>query len=190
MDSVFDFLNQPIILTLITLTVGSFLLSLVAERRARNDKLRDKAIEFLTDAGDIISQFVPHVYGQLRTGSTNVDDALRIAIKDLFAKRLGIQVGSQAYLRSETFLSQYYQLLDQLMAVVVCMTELEQGGNTEETLLKIQEHSRRLGDSWPLADESLPPSTGRPVDELILWMDMILHRAAQLLSKHLKAALH
>jgi hypothetical protein len=187
MNSILDFLNQPIVLTLITLTVGSYLLSLVAERRSRKDKLRDRMIDFLTEAGDNITQFVPHIYAQLHTGNVAIDQALKDGLKDLFAKRMSVQIGSQAYLKSEEFHQQYFQLLDQLTTVVACITEFEQGGNSEETVLKIRENRISLGESWPLADESLGTETGRPADELILWMDMIMHRTTHLLSSNLKS---
>jgi hypothetical protein len=73
MDAIFYFLNQPIVLTLITLIVGSYLLNLVAERRSLRDKLRDQAIEFLTDASNHVGLLVPHIYEQLRTRNLKND---------------------------------------------------------------------------------------------------------------------
>lgn len=51
-----------------------------------------------------------------------------------------------------------------------------------EIVSKIQERWGRLGNPWPLANETLDESTEQPVDELIMWMDMILHRTTDLLS--------
>lgn len=107
MDSVLHFLNQPIVLTLITLTVGSYLLSLITERRARKNKLRDESIDFLTEAGESINSLVPHNYAHLRTGSIQTDDAILDGMTRLFSKRMRIQVGSQAYLRSDKFPKRY-----------------------------------------------------------------------------------
>ena len=189
MNSILDFLNQPIVLTLITLAAGSYLLDLITERRARAAKLRDKAVEFLIEAGNIIGRFQPHVYKQLRTGRVEVDQDLSDAMKELFSQRMNIQIGSQAFLKSEDFYRQYHRLLDELAGVVTCMTELSQGLPAEEVVMKIQQNSQRLIQSWPLAGETLDPSTGRPVDELIIWMDVIYHRITQLLSSSMKSAL-
>ena len=187
MNAIFDFLNQPIILTVISLIVGSYLLSIVAEHRSRKNKLRDQAIEFLTEAGDIITKIVPHIYEQLRTGNITVTQGITNELKELFSRRIFIQVGSQVYLKSDTFHMQYFRLLDEISAVIVHMTALEQGADEEDAVAKIQEFQTRLVNAWPLATETLDPNTGKPVDELIIWMDMILHRATYLLSSHLKA---
>lgn len=112
MDSILAFLNQPIVLTLITLTAGSYLLGLVTERRARNNKLRDVSIDFFTGAGEIINSLVPPIYAHLRTGSTRTDDAILHGMASMFSRRMRIQVGSQAYLKSTEFAKRYDQLLD------------------------------------------------------------------------------
>jgi len=189
MNSILDFLNQPIVLTLVTLTVGSYLLSLVAERRARNDRLRDETIGFLTEAGNSINEFVPHIYAQLRRERIEIDQAIHEGLKNLFARRGSVELGSQVYLKSEEFFQRYCQLQDELAAVVACITELEQVGDSEEAVLNIQQRRQRLGDSWPLANESPGPNAGRPVDEFILWMDMITHRTTHLLSSNLKSVI-
>lgn len=186
MNAILDFLNQPIVLTLVTLIVGSYLLSIVAERRSRNDRLKDKAIEFLTDAANTINAFVPLIYRQLRTGKLAVDQAIEDGMTDLFTKRLGIHVGSQAFLKNEQFAFKYFKLLDELASVVVLLTELEQGSDAEEIVKKVRVNRKRILEEWPLANESFSPETGQPADELILLMDVILHRITDLFSKNLK----
>ena len=57
MNSIIDFINQPIVISLITITVGGYLLNLISDRRSMNDKLRDKSIEFITNAGNNINVF-------------------------------------------------------------------------------------------------------------------------------------
>jgi hypothetical protein len=107
----------------------------------------------------------------------------------LLSRRIFIQVGGQVYLKSETFHVQYFRLLDELIAVVTQITALEQGADVDETVAKIQEFQTRLVNAWPLVAETLDPSTGKPLDELIIWMDMILHRATFLLASYLKVVM-
>ena len=187
MNGVVEFLNQPIILTLVTLIVGSFLLSLVAERRARKEKLRDKAIEFLTEAGNNINHFVPIIYAQLRTGNLMSDQSLADGLKDLYTTRMSVQVGSEAYLRSMSFYQQYFQILDQLTGVVTCITQLDQGEEEQKIVAKIQKSRLQFADAWPGASDPLRNFEGRPIDELIAWMDMIMQRTTHLLSSHLQS---
>jgi hypothetical protein len=187
MDSVLEFLNQPIVVTLLTLVVGSYAISLIAERRSRKIKLRDTAIEFITEAGNSMNQFMPHIYAQLRTGTIEWNQALDDGLKELLSKRMGIQVGSQAYLKSETFHVQYFQLLDEIMGVVQCFREIELGGDSEEVIQKIRENRNRLNGSWPLADEAIPSSAKGSAGELVLWLDMIIHRMTSLLVTNLNS---
>jgi hypothetical protein len=186
MRPILEFLNQPIVLTLVTLVVGSYLLSIVAERRSRRDRLKDKSIEFLTEAGSTINAFVPLIYSQLRTYNLAIDQAIQDGMRDLFSARLGIHIGSKAYLKSEKFARQYFKLLDELAAVVEFMSDFEQAEEQEETLAKVRARRERLLTDWQLEGETPPPDTGPPVDELIWMMDLILHRATALLSEYLE----
>ena len=43
MDRLLTFLSQPIIVTLLSLLIGSYLFTLLAERRAKREKIREKA---------------------------------------------------------------------------------------------------------------------------------------------------
>ncbi|MGD2026542.1 MAG: hypothetical protein PVI99_01890 [Anaerolineales bacterium] len=160
MDAIFYFLNQPIVLTLITLIVGSYLLNLVAERRSLRDKLRDQAIEFLTDASSHVGLLVPHIYEQLRTRNLKTTARMAEELRNLFAKRMSIQVGSQAYLKSEHFYRQYFQLLNEFPGVIESMQTLEKGEDAEKIMRRAKKHISQLLETWPLEGESLHPQSG------------------------------
>jgi hypothetical protein len=185
MNPIFDILNQPVVITLISLVVGGYLLNVIAERRTKTDKIREKSIDFINEVGNHIAGFTPHIYEQLRQGRTSLSPDGVEAFRDLFSTRMSVQVGSQAYLKSKNFHLQYFQILDEFMKVVVCMNELEQENNPEETVKKIRDHQKRLSESWPLPDETSSPNTKQPVEELIAWMDMIMRRATHFLTTNL-----
>ncbi|HKJ27984.1 MAG TPA: hypothetical protein VJ965_10120 [Anaerolineales bacterium] len=185
MDPLFEFLNQPIVLTLVSLIVGSYLLSLVAERRSRQNSLRDKAVDFLTEAADTIKSFVPLIYRTLRTGSLAVDEEIQDGLTTLFASRMRIQVGSQAYLKTDDFALKFFDLLEELSAVMQFMVRFEQGEEQEAVLQEVKARRQNLIAEWPLKDEEHPPSSGTPIDELIWLMDLILHRTTDLLTVYL-----
>ena len=189
MESVFEFLNQPIVITIVTLVIGSYALSIITERRARRDKLRDQAVEFITEAGNSINHFFPHLYGRLRTGRLDWDHALDEEIKEIFSKRMWIQIGSQAYLRSETFHAQYFELLDEVMGCVQYFGLLVSDGESEQLTLKIREKRTKLVRTWPLANEVLSSSSQGAIQELITWLDAIMHRFTALLVENLDSVL-
>lgn len=189
MNTILEFLNQPIVLTLITLLVGSYLLDMVAERRSRRDKLRNQAIQFLTEASDYIGELAPHIYERLRTGNLENTPEMEEGLKKLFSRRMSIQVGSQAYLQSPAFSRQYLELINEFPAVIESIRILTQGGDAQVVLAHIQRRSRRLRETWPLPDEALHPQTGEPLDALILWMDLVMHRITDLITAHLRMVL-
>ncbi|MEJ2758312.1 MAG: hypothetical protein P8046_07505 [Anaerolineales bacterium] len=189
MDSILAFLNQPIVLTLITLIVGSYLLNLVAERRSRRDKLRDQAIDFLTDASNYIGAIAPNIYAHLRTGKMETSPEMFEGLKDLFTRRMSIQVGSQAYLESETFYLKYFRLMGEFPGVIESLRALEQGEDAAGVMQRAKEHIERLQVQWPLEGEAIHPQTGEPVDALILWMDLVMHRMTDLITSHLEKAM-
>lgn len=189
MDSILAFLNQPIVLTLITLIVGSYLLNLVAERRSRRDKLRDQAIDFLTDASNYIGALAPIIYAHLRTGKAETSPEMFDGLKDLFARRMSIQVGSQAYLQSDAFYLQYFRLMDEFPGVIEGLQALGRGEDAQGVIQRAKQHSDRLQALWPLEGEPLHPQTGEPVDALILWMDLVMHRMTDLITLNLEKAM-
>lgn len=189
MDSLLEFLNQPIVLTIITLLVGSILLDLVTERRSRRDKLRDQAIQYLTEASNYIGDLTPQIYERLRTGNLTATPEMADGLKNLFSRRMSIQVGSQAYLQSPEFARQYLELINEFPGVIEAIQKVERGEDADDILLGIQRHRDRLRETWPLPGEALHPQTGEPVDALILWMDLVMHRLTDLISSHLRAVL-
>jgi hypothetical protein len=189
MESAFEILNQPIVITLITLFIGSYAISLIMERRARRNKLRDQAVEFITEAGISFNQFFPHLYGRLRTGRLEWDQTLEDELIELFSKRMWIQIGSQAYLKSDTFHTQYFQLLDEVIGVVQSFRDLGLDEAPEELSKKIRENRIRLVSIWPLEDEVLTSSSEGASNEVIIWLDAIMHRVTALLVESLDLVL-
>ncbi|MEJ2447823.1 MAG: hypothetical protein P8Y37_07775 [Anaerolineales bacterium] len=189
MDSVFEFLNQPLIITIVSLVIGSYAISLITEKRARQNKLRDQAVEFITQAGNNINQFLPLLYSRLRTGRIRWDQTLDDALTELFTKRMWVQIGSQAYLRSEAFYQRYYQMLDEIMKLVQKFHALEQEGEGQPLAEEIRSQRESLVRAWPLENEDPNAGGGGATSELIAWLDAILHRVTALLVEHLDAAL-
>jgi hypothetical protein len=189
MESIFEFLNQPIVITLVTLAIGSYTLSLITERRARQNKLRDQAIEFITEAGNSINQLFPHFYSRLRTGRLEWDQVLDEEIKEVFSKRMWIQIGSQAYLKSETFHTQYFLLLDEVIGVARYFGDLVSEGDSEQLARNIRENRTQLVSTWPSKDEVLTSANPGAINELIIWLDAIMHRVTSMLVENLNSVL-
>lgn len=189
MTSIFEFLNQPIVIALITLSIGSFLLDLVADRRSRKNKLRDEAIEFLTESGDDLYSVISPMYGQLEGHTEESDLNLLKGFTRLYAKRMSVQIRSQAYLKSEVFHQQYDRLLQELEGVAFYLSREEENIISEEIISQIQGRRNRLGEDWPIENEPQQVPLNKPIDELMLWMNMIMQRTTILLSNNLRVVI-
>lgn len=192
MDAFLEFLDKPIVVTLLSLTLGGYLLSLLSDRRARKDKIRDKAIELLTEVGSDVNRVTGSLFGYLRSGRVQIprDSDLNRAMGNLFLKRMSIRVRSQAYLGSEDFSQKYDTLVWQLRRLMDAMGTLAGEDDLDQVVADIRNRKKRLGDAWPLDEEEVRlESREPPFDELLAWTEMIVHRATHLLSTYLKSSL-
>ena len=87
------FLNQPIVVSILTLLLGSYLLSWLSERRSRLDKRREKAIEFITEVGDDMNSLYAALFGYIRAENPDIwlNQNIREARGKLFTKRMGVK---------------------------------------------------------------------------------------------------
>ncbi|NIM93754.1 MAG: hypothetical protein GTO18_08595 [Anaerolineales bacterium] len=134
MTSIIEFLNQPIVIALITLSVGSFLLDVIADRRSRKNKLRDEAIEFLTETGNDLNSVISTMYGHLEGHNSESDLKLVESFTRLYAKRMSVQIKSQAYLKSEEFHQHYGRLLSELEGVAFYLAREQEQTNSEQII--------------------------------------------------------
>jgi hypothetical protein len=189
MGPIVEFLNQPIVLTIITLAIGGYLVSTITDRRARKDKRREKAIDFLTDTGSTLNAIISTMYATLRRGKPYTDEAATEAFTDLFGRRMNIRVASEAYLNSELFPTQYDQVLHELQAVAHFLRSRPKEPRTKRATRAIHERRVRLREAWPIANEPSRPATDSANAELMLWLDMILDRVTAMLSSTLNAVM-
>ena len=140
MNPIISFLNKPIVLTFLSLVVGGFLLSLITDRRARRDKIRDKAIELLTEIGNDINSVTGWIYAYLRSKNVRIarNSDLSQAMGNLFVKRMSVRIRSQAHLNSEAFYQKYDTLVWELRRIVDHTIALSNEYDLEEVVKNIQ----------------------------------------------------
>jgi hypothetical protein len=195
MKILFEFLNQPIILTIITLTIGGYLFSILNDRRARRDKTREKAIELLEEAGDDLNLVFSRLFEVVRFGQFPVaeDSPLQQERRTLFVKRFSVMLKSKAYLKSKRFWSQYDQLVWEIEKIVLFVSKNSDDHDLAQTITEIQSRRKHLTEKWALQDESLDESLNiaetTVSDELLSWANMLWKRAIFLLSTALQDAL-
>ncbi len=191
MDTLLAFFNQPIVLTVISLAVGGYLFSRLSDRRARRDKTREKAIEFIEEVGNDLNSVISLLYGHIRSGNLQVpkDSLLNQRAGGLFLKRFSVRVRSKAYLKSEDFWRKYDYLVWEFNRIVRFVATCSNDYELEQVVAEIQAHKKRFAEAWPLEDEALVAELDLPFSELSSWTGMIWNRAVWLLSSNLETIL-
>ena len=193
MDKLLTFLSQPIIITLLSLVIGSYLFTLLAERRAKREKIREKAIQLIEEVGNDLNAVFSRIIGRIRLGDFNIERDSPLTEKTglLFTKRFGVRIKSESYLKNKDFWRKYDYLVFEINNIITVMKSITEVEDAQEIIRKIREHQQRLFREWSIDEEKYKSTSNASSlsDELEVWHRMIWDRAVWLLSTNLKAEL-
>jgi len=196
------FLNQPIFLTIITLLLGGYFFNRINERKARRDKQLEKTVEFIDEVGKDLNAALTVMFRYIRLG--NYEDnisyeeeqlgerrkellsELEQKVPTLFAKRMSVQVKSEALLKDMQFSKAYVDLIREVGKIFEIVREFKDSDEPEAYLVKIDENKTRLANEWPLTDKFSDRKLRQPFKELNCWTEMVWSRTVSLLSSTLK----
>jgi hypothetical protein len=194
--------NQPLaisfVTTLTTLGVGGFLLAHVTERRAKESKRQENALEFLTEvASDINSVFTPlmqYIRDDALTdeGRQNLLNKVKKKLPTLVQKRFSVKIKTDALLpdRMSDFAKQYVDLYQELIRIVRVIDEIEKGVySTDINIERIEHEQQRLTKEWPLNLGLHPWNLEQPDQQLSEWVEMVWVRAMDVLAAPLTSVL-
>jgi hypothetical protein len=176
--------------TLVTLAVGTFIVNWLKTRWEREEKKRDKTLEFLDSTGDRLNHLMSLIFNTLilhNLGDERIEE-LRLLRRRLFEKRFAVRLGAEALLGSPAFSKKYDILANQLFHLTEMLPHKVAGANEELLLAEVQRYKSQLAGEWPidpLADASVrhPQVQGDKVlAEMHAWNNMIWHRALELIS--------
>ncbi|HEV7589402.1 MAG TPA: hypothetical protein VGO40_14900 [Longimicrobium sp.] len=190
--------NQPIVTTLLTLALGGLILNWLKERWARQEKQRDKALEFLESTGDRLNHVLSLLFGTLRSGNLTEERLaeLRARRAPVFEKRFAVRLGAEAYLRSPAFARKYDLLANQLFELVEVLARIARTRGDLSVLEEIRRYESELEARWPGAGVPADPGEGHAVvpgdqalSEMLRWTTLLWRRSIQLVSVPLRDAL-
>jgi len=72
MDQILTVLSKPIIITLLTLTIGSYLFTRLTERRAKRDKIRERVLQLFEDVGNDLNSVLSLVFRHIRNRNLEI----------------------------------------------------------------------------------------------------------------------
>jgi hypothetical protein len=193
MDNILQILNQPIITTLLSLSIGGYLLKLISDHRAHKDSIREKSIELINEVGENFNNVMGRIFGYIRRGDfSNIaqDDDLNSKLGKLFTNRLNVEIKSQAYLRSKDFSKKYESLVFEFKEISMYMDKLSKGTDKKKINSEVLRHMQSLSDNWPIEKERSFTDDVKPeYKELAEWTTMVSRRVSWLLSFYLSKAL-
>ncbi|MBM0743822.1 hypothetical protein JOY44_19735 [Phormidium sp. CLA17] len=191
MNKLLIFLSQPIIITLLSLLIGSYLFTLLAERRAKREKSREKAIQLIEEVGNDFNAVFARIIGRVRLGNFNIerDSPLNEKRGLLFTKRFSVRIKSEAYLRNKDFWKKYDYLVFEIDKIITVMKSTTEVADVQEIVKEIRRHQQKLFHEWTIDEDRREPNVSSLSDELEIWHRMIWDRAVWLLSTNLKAEL-
>ena len=189
MNELFTTFNQPIFLTLVTLLIGGYAFKRFSERRARMDKIKDKAIEFLEETGSDINPVLSLLAGHIKSKRTNISEELKDKSGRLFTKRFSVKIKSKAYLDSEEFSKHYDVLTWEIREILNFISKLPNRYEGDKIVAEIKESQTKLSQKWSLEENAISNDLESPFDEMSIWSGMIWNRAVWLLSSHLEKVL-
>ncbi len=188
MEYVLNFLSKPIVLTLISLTIGSYLFTRLTEIRSKKEKIREKSLQLLEEVGTDVNSVISSIYGHIRDGNFQIQRKSPLDQKrgDLFRKRFSVRIRSEVFLNSDEFWQRYEDLTFELDSLVRFMMSLSKEYELESVVNQIKAKQEQFAISWPDQKErSLNPKYPPPSGELKIWADMIWDRANSLIVTNL-----
>lgn len=203
--SAIGLLNQPIVLTVLTLAIGGLLFGILSDKRTRKAKQLDKAIESVDEvAADLNSVFTP-LFRYIRIG--NDEDRqpsadlspdrsailadLRENIPKLFAKRLSVSTRTNAFLprRCRHFSVGYVRLCQELGKILDVLQEVTTDKESQADVKRIQDFKNDFARAWPFRHEPTHRQLKQPFKECDDWAEMVWSRSTDLLAFTVKKIL-
>ncbi|MDX6383468.1 MAG: hypothetical protein QOK48_1041 [Blastocatellia bacterium] len=187
MDHILTLLSKPIVLTLVTLTLGSYLFTKLTERRSKREKIREKALQLLEDVGSDLNGVISLMYRHIRTGNFKISDDSPIFEKRgaLFAKRFSVRIRSKVFLESEDFWYRYGQLTFEIDKIVKFMASIPEQADREKIINTINDKQKKFAEAWPCEERLTHSNYAPPAKQLVIWVDMVWDRSNWLISTNL-----
>ena len=189
METILTFLSKPIIVTAITLTVGSYLFARLTEARSKREKIREQSLQLLEEVGSEINAVISLMYGHIRRGSFGMDVTSPLNEKRgaLFTKRFSVKIRSKVFLKTDDFWQRYDRLTFEIDRIVRLMMTLSNEYVADDVVDQIEANKKRFAEEWPCHDRSSSSQyEHRLSTELVKWADMVWDRANSLMTEHLE----
>lgn len=185
----FTFIETPIVNTLLTLAIGGFLFKWISDRRAKRDKIREKALEFLDEIAQELNSVISMTFGKIRGEAfLQEDEPLRDQKDELFTKRFTVRIKGEALLNDPELTNKYDLLVWELNDLINLLYQSAPNEiNMAALSQNIQARMQQLKTHWPLDNELIPEQELTELfQDFLQWNNMIYERAIDMLTSNMK----
>ena len=143
--------DHKIFNTLVALGLGTFIVNWLKTRWEREEKKRDRTLQFLESTGDRLNHVLSLIYNTLITHNLSVDriEELRLRRRPVFEKRFSVRLGAETLLDSLTFSKRYDILANQIFELIEMLPRRAGGTEDERLLEEIWHKKATLAGEWP-----------------------------------------
>ena len=188
MENLLEILEHPLLITIISVIIGTGILGQMAYRRSRRDVIRDKSLSFLEETASSFNQPMARIFYVIRNCKASVPEDIRKKSGDLFVKRLHVRVISRSFLKNKKFYKSYDGITWEIRNLLNKIEVLESHPEADISI----DISKRLSELENLWDMKVKPSKEglpEPYHSLMNWANMIWRRIDIVLSTEISKVL-
>lgn len=182
------FYNEPIFLTLVSISFGGLLLTLISKNIEQRSKRRVMAIKFIEDVGSSLNEVLTSIasHRKRRIFGKNTKEDLDEKRGNLFGSIFSVKVKSVAFLGSDEFWKKYELIIFQIDYAIFYMKRIGEG-DSEEICFRLREKKELLKKEWPISEtvKMLDKFDDEVQKEFYEYEKMLWIRASSLISSSL-----
>ena len=188
MDQVLGFLNQNIVVTMLSILLGGYLLNRIAESRARTQAAQTRILEFLETIGTDLNKAMTSLFREVRLGDLEDPESSKFMddIASLFGKRFIVKIMSQTHMKNTTFSDKYVSLCRELREIGAMLLAIREGSTSDGPDAVAVKHTEELDQTWPVVgDKNEYKDVDRKYRKTAMWLDAVWIRAEELVQSQM-----
>lgn len=184
---VIEFLAHPLIVSIMTILLGSFCLDRINKRREKREKKVDGAIKLAEDISTILNTDLTYMFLQIRNQSfdllPNFIDASAVAFK----KRLKFKIRIQTYFEDDVLFYDYNNIIKEISSIKQSIERYSRKPIEEKQF--IEKRIESLQAEWQISSYKIEPLT-EPFNLYFSWAQIVWYKVERYSSEIYHRALN
>lgn len=144
-----NFLKHPLVISIVSILLGSFLLNTLNSIKSKRDTKRREAIKLVERISEHINSPLTWLYWQIRTQGNEINSNLNETITKSYTVRLRIRVASTFFFKTKNVAFEYEEIIKEIRLVRNIIINKEKL-DYKEIIEFIDERKNYLSKCWKL----------------------------------------